>query len=139
MTAPFRVVQSDDRIGGHRRGAQQGGPQGGGQLAGALEVQPGEGVLEFGKLEHLQHHVGAHQQGVHLIGIKFTPEGHQIVIGEGGGGGGLVRFRLVVVAVPVHEHVHTVGEQHPVLLGQRNRPLEWFESATSSAYRESCT
>ena len=107
------MVQADDGVGGHRRGAQKGGPQGGGQLAGALEVEAGEGVLEFRELEHLQHHVGAHQQGVHLIGIEFAPEGHQIVIGEGGGGGRLVRFRLIVVAVPVHQHIHTVGEQHP--------------------------
>ena len=74
---------------GQHGGAQQGGAQRGGQLAGALEVQTGEGVLELRQLEHLQQHIGADQQRVHLIGVEGRPEVHQLVIGEHAGALGL--------------------------------------------------
>ena len=43
------LIQPHGGFFGQHAGAQQGGSQGGGQLAGALEVQPGKGVLELGQ------------------------------------------------------------------------------------------
>ena len=110
-------VQPDDLAGPQGAGAQQGGPHGSGQLAGALEVQPGEGVLELLQLQQLEHHVPAHQHGVHLIGVKLVPELHQVVVAQHPLGGGLHHRSGVAVAVPLLQHLDGILQMHPVDVG----------------------
>ena len=95
------LVQTDHGALGQGGGAQQGGAQGGDELAGALEVQTGGGILQLGQLEQLYHHVVRHQQGIHLVGGEFRPEIHQIGVGQHTGLGHREDLRLVVVAVAV--------------------------------------
>ncbi len=48
----------------------------------AWKVQPGIGILELAELQHGQHHVMAHQHGIHGVGIKLRPEVQQCVIAQ---------------------------------------------------------
>ena len=90
--------------------------QRGAELAGALEIQPGEGILQFGDLQHAGHGGGGAENGVHGVGVKLPPELHQLVVsqrtlsaGDGAGADGVLGSG-VIVAVAGDQHIHRVGQ-----------------------------